>query len=50
MDDVVPLVATVAAAVLAIAATVTLFMQRPVVAGTLLIFTALAIYLRETNT
>jgi hypothetical protein len=33
-----------------VAAFVTLFMQRPVLAGTLFVFTAFAIYIRETNT
>lgn len=50
MVDLVPAVATVLAAVLAAAALVTLFMQRPVAAGTLFVLTAFAIYVRETNT
>lgn len=49
MVDLVPTAATVLAALLAIAAFVTLFMQRPVVAGTLFVFTAFAIYIRETR-
>jgi hypothetical protein len=47
-NDIVPVLATAAAAVLVIAAFVTLFfMQRPVLSGTLFTFTAFAIYLRE---
>jgi len=49
MDDLVPKVATVLAALFALGAFVTLFMQRPVVAGTLFVFTAFSIYVRETN-
>lgn len=49
MADPIPTAATIAAAVLAVAAFVTLFMQRPVLAGTLFVFTAFAIYIRETN-
>lgn len=47
MGDLLPVLATVAAAILAIAAFVTLLMQRPVVSGTFFVFTAIAIYLRE---
>lgn len=47
MDDALPVLATIAAAILAVAAFVTLFMQRPVVAGTFFVLTAFAIYLRE---
>lgn len=47
--DPIPRVATVLAALLAVGAFVTLFMQRPIVAGTLFVFTAFAIYIRETN-
>jgi len=49
MDDPVPKAATALAALLAAGAFVTLFMQRPVVAGTLFVFTAFAIYVRETR-
>lgn len=49
MDDPIPRVATVLAALLAVGAFVTLFMQRPIVAGTLFVFTAFTIYIRETN-
>ena len=49
MVDPIPMAATVAAAVLAAAAFVTLFMQRPIVAGTLFVCTAFAIYVRETS-
>lgn len=49
MDDAIPVLATVGAVILTIAAVVALLMQRPVVAGTFFIFTAIAIYLRETN-
>jgi len=47
MEERLPVVATGAAALLAIAAFVTLFMQRPVLAGTLFVLTAFAIYVRE---
>ena len=50
MVDAIPTAATVMAVVLAVAAIVTLFMQRPVVAGTLFVLTAFAIYVRETKT
>ena len=50
MADLIPTAATVLAAVLATAAFVTLFMQRPVVAGTLFVLTAFAIYVREMKT
>ena len=47
-NDIVPVLATAAAAILVIAAFVTLFfMQRPVLSGTFFTFTAFAIYLRE---
>ncbi len=49
MDDLVPKGATVLAALFAAGAFVTLFMQRPIVAGTLFVFTAFSIYIRETN-
>lgn len=49
MVDPIPTAATVLAAVFAVAAFVTLFMQRPVVAGTFFVFTAFAIYIRETR-
>lgn len=49
MDDFVPRIATALAALFALGAFVTLFMQRPVVAGTLFVFTAFSIYIRETN-
>lgn len=43
------ILATVSAVVLAIAAFVTLAMQRPVVSGTFFVLTAVAIYVRETS-
>ncbi len=49
MADLIPTAATVFAVVLAVLAFVTLFMQRPVVAGTFFVFTAFAIYIRETR-
>ena len=49
MDDLVPKVAIVLAVLFALGAFVTLFMQRPIVAGTFFVFTAFAIYIRETN-
>jgi hypothetical protein len=50
MDVPVSTLATILAAILGVAAFLTLFMQRPVVAGTLFVLTAFAIYIRETNT
>ena len=49
MDVPVSTLGTILAAVLAVAAFLTLFMQRPVVSGTLFVLTAFAIYIRETN-
>lgn len=49
MADLIPTAATLLAVVFAATAFVTLFMQRPVVAGTFFVFTAFAIYVRETR-
>lgn len=49
MADLISTAATVLAVVLAVAAFLTLFSQRPVLAGTLFVFTAFAIYVRETR-
>lgn len=47
MEEYVPLVATVLAVLLLLAALVTLLMQRPVISGTFFTLTAFAIYYRE---
>jgi hypothetical protein len=49
MDDVIPLMATVLAVAFAAAALVTLSMDLHVASGTLFLFTAFSIYLRETT-
>jgi len=49
MVNVIAVAATVAAALLGISALVTLSMERFVLSGTLFVFTAFAIYIREMN-
>lgn len=49
MDDVIATGATVLAAVLALAAFGLVMLDRPIAAGTCFLFTAFAIYLRETR-
>lgn len=49
MRTVLPLAATVAAVILALAALLTLSMERYVVSGTFFVLTAFAIYVRETT-
>lgn len=49
MRPLLPLAATVAAVILAIAALLTLSMERHVLSGTFFVLTAFAIYVRETR-
>lgn len=49
MDDAIAIGATVLAVVLALAAFALVWMERPVAAGTCFLFTAFAIYVRETR-
>jgi len=49
MVNLVTTLATLAAALMAVAAFVTLASGRHVISGTFLVFTAFAIYIRETN-